>query len=118
MVAVGDKVVETARSKLRSAGASILSCETADGRIALPELLDDLAARGIQNLMVEGGAAVAQSFLEEGLVDRIVLFTGPGKVGADGFTSPITASLAPEGFSQTGEAVYGEDLFVEWTREN
>ncbi len=35
------------RAALGAAGCRILATETHDGRIALPELLDDLAAQGI-----------------------------------------------------------------------
>ncbi|MEL7274235.1 MAG: bifunctional diaminohydroxyphosphoribosylaminopyrimidine deaminase/5-amino-6-(5-phosphoribosylamino)uracil reductase RibD [Pseudomonadota bacterium] len=58
------------------------ACEQHDRQIALPELLDDMAAHGITSLMVEGGAMVAQSFLSQGLVDRIALFTSPHRLAA------------------------------------
>ena len=72
---------------LASAGATTLGTELYDGRIALPELLEDLSARGIATLMVEGGAEVARAFLDEGLVDRIGLFQGPSEIGPGGASS-------------------------------
>ncbi len=62
------------RAELERAGAGFLATETFDGRVALPELLEDLAAKGMSSVLVEGGAATAKYFLDEGLVDRIVLF--------------------------------------------
>jgi len=47
----------------------------------LPELLDQLGADGVVQLMVEGGAAVAASFHREGLVDRYVLHLAPAFMG-------------------------------------
>ncbi len=47
------------------------------GRVSLPDLLDELGARGIQRLMVEGGAAVITAFLSQGLADRLSVTIAP-----------------------------------------
>jgi 3,4-dihydroxy 2-butanone 4-phosphate synthase/GTP cyclohydrolase II len=63
---------------LTLAGATVLTVLATDtGRVDLAPLLADLAARGIQRLMVEGGAAVITSFLDEGLVDQLVITVSP-----------------------------------------
>ncbi len=36
-----------------------------DGAVALPELMEDLAALGMASILVEGGAEVAKAFLEK-----------------------------------------------------
>ena len=51
------------------------------GRVSLPDLLDELGARGIQRLMVEGGAAVITAFLGQGLADRLSVTIAPRLVG-------------------------------------
>ncbi|MEC7946160.1 MAG: bifunctional diaminohydroxyphosphoribosylaminopyrimidine deaminase/5-amino-6-(5-phosphoribosylamino)uracil reductase RibD [Myxococcota bacterium] len=58
----------------------------------LGAVLAALQARGIQSVLVEGGARVHRSFLDAGLVDRIHLFvaprvlvSGPGWVAGAGF---------------------------------
>ena len=66
------------KAELERAGARFLATETFDGRVALPELLEDLAAKGMSSVLVEGGAATAKYFLDEGLVDRIALFPRRG----------------------------------------
>ena len=43
----------------------------------LDELLDHLGERGVVQLLVEGGAAVAASFHSQGLVDRYVIHLAP-----------------------------------------
>lgn len=100
-----------AHSGLSQAGVEILACEIVDGRVALPELLDDLAARGLMSLMVEGGAAVAAGFLDQGLVDVIARFTGPDSLGGDGeaVKAPIDPDSPPAGFFQTGHWQFGAD---------
>lgn len=107
----------------REAGCEIIPCELVDGRVALPELLDDLGARGIMNLLVEGGAAVAQSFLDEGLVDRLALFAGGENVGKGGeengtaaIASPILPGSPPSGFVPTGQWQLGDDALFAYER--
>jgi len=63
--------------------AAIFPCAEYSGPVG--ELLDQLGAQGIVQLMVEGGAMVAGSFHQAGLVDRYVLYMAPALVGgADG----------------------------------
>ena len=48
----------------------------------LSHALRALKGRGIHSLLVEGGAALASSLLQEALVDRLVIFRAPLFVGA------------------------------------
>ncbi|AWC24481.1 bifunctional diaminohydroxyphosphoribosylaminopyrimidine deaminase/5-amino-6-(5-phosphoribosylamino)uracil reductase RibD [Aminobacter sp. P9b] len=105
------------RAELERAGVKFLATETYDGRVALPELLEDLANQGMSRIIVEGGADTARAFLDEGLVDRIALFSGPEAIGADGIAAPIGRDHIPAGFSLVREARFGEDTFAEWIRE-
>lgn len=121
----GLKLVATARKvpvliagpanpALEGTGTEYLACEIADDRIALPELLEDLGARGVQSVMVEGGARVAGSLLAAGLVDRIALFIGARPVGegtdpAFWVRSPLPPETTPPGFRLTEVAAFGDD---------
>ena len=99
------------------AGCEILPCELVGGRIALPELLDDLGARGVMSLLIEGGAAVAKSFMDEGLVDRLALFEGASAIGDSGaVASPLLPQLAPPGFVAAGRWQFGEDTLYAYER--
>jgi diaminohydroxyphosphoribosylaminopyrimidine deaminase/5-amino-6-(5-phosphoribosylamino)uracil reductase len=104
------------RAELERAGAGFLATETFDGRVALPELLEDLAAKGMSSVLVEGGAATAKYFLSEGLVDRIVLFRGAVVIGEGGLAAPIDEDHMPAGFRLLREATYGDDRVAEWAR--
>lgn len=116
LVAAGPEADAERKAALAAAGARFLATETYDGRIALPELLEDLAARGMSSLMVEGGADTARAFLEDDLVDRIILFRGRGTIGAGGIASPIDDDHIPAGFEVKRQARFGEDLCLEWAR--
>lgn len=126
-IPAGSKVVATARQvptlivappdrpghrALAGTGCEFLACELSGGRVALPELLDDLAARGIMSLLVEGGAGIADAFLSEEMVDEIALFCAPGPLAGSGepVVSPIGPADVPPGFEATGEWRFGDDL--------
>jgi diaminohydroxyphosphoribosylaminopyrimidine deaminase/5-amino-6-(5-phosphoribosylamino)uracil reductase len=94
------KVVFDPDGKLSAGRTSVL--EESHGiyyvRVAdLPASLRALRARGIRSLLVEGGASIASSFLEEELVDRLVIFQAPivlggGALAAFSSTSPRQAA--------------------------
>ena len=56
--------------KLAALGAEVL-------RGPILDALAELGRRGINRLMVEGGAKTARAFLEAGVVDEFHLFTAP-----------------------------------------
>ena len=66
-----------AASKLAGSGAEVL-------RGGIAAALASLAARGINRLMVEGGARTARGFIEAGIVDEIHLFRSPREIGPQG----------------------------------
>lgn len=105
------------RAALERRGVRFIGTEADNGRIALPELLEDLAALGIASVLVEGGAMVARAFLDEGLVDRIVLFGGPGEIGPQGIAAPVDADHIPPGFRKLRDMRLGEDTYAEWIRD-
>jgi diaminohydroxyphosphoribosylaminopyrimidine deaminase/5-amino-6-(5-phosphoribosylamino)uracil reductase len=50
----------------------------------LSEELAQLAAEGVQSLLLEGGPTLAQSFLDADLVDKLLLFVAPVLAGGSG----------------------------------
>jgi diaminohydroxyphosphoribosylaminopyrimidine deaminase/5-amino-6-(5-phosphoribosylamino)uracil reductase len=87
-----------------------------DGRIALPELMEDLGALGLASVLVEGGADVAKAFLADDLVDRIVLFRGTVEVGGGGIAAPLDEYHIPTGFRQVRTMRFADDIYSEWAR--
>lgn len=57
------------------------TAEAGEGRVDLRLALRELHARGVQTLMVEGGATVIGSFLRAGLVDDLYTYVAPLVVG-------------------------------------
>mgnify|MGYP001765891822 CR=1 FL=1 len=88
------------------------------GRLALAPALGRLEGEGINTLMVEGGAELAESFLVAGLVDRLALFRSPVVVGQGGIAAPpsLAGVLAPAAgrFHRTSVERWGDDLLEIW----
>ncbi|MFD1792742.1 bifunctional diaminohydroxyphosphoribosylaminopyrimidine deaminase/5-amino-6-(5-phosphoribosylamino)uracil reductase RibD [Ochrobactrum teleogrylli] len=118
-IACADDASPERRYELKAAGCRILATEAHDCRIALPELMDDLAAQGIGSVLVEGGAGVAKSFLEEKLVDRLITFRSPIEIGtADGVAVPGLETHIAEEFKILRQARFGDDAYAEYVRKS
>lgn len=63
--------------RLERGGATVVLVPGSAGRLSLPHALDCLARLGIRTLMVEGGARVISSFLDEGLAELAVITICP-----------------------------------------
>ncbi len=71
------------RRQLEAAGAVVLlTSADRQRRVVLLEALEALAARGVQRLLVEGGARVLTSFLQAGLAARAEIEIAPLWLGA------------------------------------
>ncbi len=62
-------------------GARVLPAEEHHGELG--DLLDELGAEGVLQLLVEGGADVAGRFHRAGLVDRYVIYVAPALLGGE-----------------------------------
>ncbi len=70
--------------KLQNAGIETLVVSEKEQRCDLSELLVELGRRGVQQLLVEGGATVLSSFLREKLVDEVNVYIAPLLLGKGG----------------------------------
>ena len=94
-------------SHLARRGAEVL-------RGSVPEVLAELGQRGINRLMVEGGARVARSFLEAGAVDQFHLIRAAGTLGPQGVDAlaGLTLEKALQPFAFIEQEKLGSDLLT------
>jgi len=66
---------------LEQAGASICELPDKNGQIDLAAMMQDLAQRGCNEVLVEGGSALNGSLLRARLVDELLLYISPQMLG-------------------------------------
>jgi diaminohydroxyphosphoribosylaminopyrimidine deaminase / 5-amino-6-(5-phosphoribosylamino)uracil reductase len=118
LVATTDLAPKDRREEWRSAGAEVVVYEPEAERVPLGELVADLGKRDIQAVLLEGGPTLAWSAVEDGLIDKVVVYLAPKLVG--GVDAPTV--LGGRGFAPIANALglrvrsfdrVGDDLRVE-----
>ncbi len=69
------------QAALAARGAEVVHLPGPGGKVDLPALLRDLAARGVNELHVEAGHKLNGSLLREGLVDELLVYLAPKLIG-------------------------------------
>jgi diaminohydroxyphosphoribosylaminopyrimidine deaminase/5-amino-6-(5-phosphoribosylamino)uracil reductase len=77
IVVVSRAASRTAVQALESAGCDVVVASGNNEAARVASALDELGARGIQSLLLEGGPRLAGSFLEAGEVDEARIFVAP-----------------------------------------
>lgn len=120
LIAVTEAAPPAQREALLGAGAEVVAFPAESGRVPVRSLLQELGRRGIVALLLEGGATLAGSFVDAGLVDRVLLYVAPALLG-DGSAGVVRGWAAPT----IGEARHltlrsvrrmGDDVRVEAVR--
>jgi diaminohydroxyphosphoribosylaminopyrimidine deaminase/5-amino-6-(5-phosphoribosylamino)uracil reductase len=75
---------EDRRSRLAASRAVLLETAEKEGRVDLHDLLAKLGSRGVQSILLEGGAQLNAAFLKAGLIDRMMIFVAPKVIGGNG----------------------------------
>jgi len=86
--APGSALVYCARAEPRIAAAlraqrvEVVERPNADGSVDLPSVLDDLAARGVNELHIEAGPTLNGALLQAGLIDELLVYLAPKLIGS------------------------------------
>jgi len=76
-----EKLIESFRAEK----IELLKCpKTSEGRVDLRFLLLELAKRGKNQVLCEGGATLSKSLLDLGLIDVMIIFYSPKILGGEG----------------------------------
>lgn len=103
---------------LEKKGAKVLVIREKDKRVNLKDLLKRLGELEITSLLVEGGGRINASFLENGLVDKVLFFIAPKIIGGKEALTPVEG----EGIKRIKDTIklrnisvrrFGEDVLVE-----
>lgn len=64
-------------------GATIVKQAGEDGRVDIAQVLEDLAQREVNDVLVEAGPMIAGRILEQHLVDEIIIYQAPRILGSE-----------------------------------
>ena len=96
------------KAALARRGAEVLVCASRHGRVSLTALFRQLAHRGIQSVLIEGGGEVLASAFAERLVDRVIWFIAPMVIGGRAAPSAVGGA----GITRLKHAVRLRDVHV------
>jgi diaminohydroxyphosphoribosylaminopyrimidine deaminase/5-amino-6-(5-phosphoribosylamino)uracil reductase len=88
LVATTGRASVARRDTLRECGCEVLEFAGFE-RVPIEPLLAELGRRGMTNLLVEGGGAVAGSFFDAGQVDALDVYIAPLIEGGNHARTPV-----------------------------
>lgn len=103
---------------MKEKGVEILGVRTKGDQLDLKDLLQKLGEREIDSILVEGGGTINQSFMEEGLVQKLYTLIAPKWLGGRDAISPGEGN----GIEKIKDAIplnvervsfLGEDILIE-----
>jgi len=114
IVLTTERADEEKAARLRAFGAEVLRVGSGD-RVDLTEAMAELGKREVGSILLEGGGVLNGAMLQEGLVDKIMLFYAPIIVGGEGSPSAF-AFKGPESMSEALrlERVTMESFVQDW----
>jgi diaminohydroxyphosphoribosylaminopyrimidine deaminase/5-amino-6-(5-phosphoribosylamino)uracil reductase len=102
---------------VRGTGAQVLILPEKGGRVDLHALMTVLGERGLQSILLEGGAELNGALWRAGLVDRVMMFVAPKIVGGEGrgvFNGPGAATMTEAAILRDVRVRrFGEDTMIE-----
>jgi diaminohydroxyphosphoribosylaminopyrimidine deaminase/5-amino-6-(5-phosphoribosylamino)uracil reductase len=118
----GTLIITTREPQVIGAAEVVQVAGDAQNRPGIAAVLELLYARGVRNLMIEGGGRVAAAFVTAGVVDAIDWFRAPILLGGDGRPGVAALSLArlanaPK-FRRLAVEALGDDLWERYERQS
>ena len=118
VLAVSEMAPRARLEALEREGVQVLAVPGSPRRVSLARLMEALGKMGFLSVMVEGGAEINASALQEGVVDKLLLFLAPILIG--GKSTPT--AVGGDGIETLRQATrlrhvrldrFGEDILIE-----
>ena len=109
VIAVTTQAPQDKLDSLRACGITIITTEAKQGRVDLKQLFNILGEQGITSILVEGGASINASVIEENLVDKIKWFIAPKIIGGENAPGPVSGI----GVADVNQAALFEEIKME-----
>ena len=105
--------------QLRALGTEVIAVNEAKGHVSIPDTLKALGDRGINGILVEGGAHINGAFIDTGNVNRIYTYIGAMVFGGGVLKSPVLGAGfdSPDAALRLGAPkveIFGEDVLLSY----
>lgn len=108
IIATTNRADENKIEKLKALGVEIIITKQKNKRVSLSDLVQRLGYLEIDGLLLEGGASLNYSALEEGIVNEVISFISPKMVGGENSKTPVGG----EGIAKMNEAIELQDVKI------
>lgn len=118
IVAVTDKAPLKKINQIKQHGNHVIICQQTNKRVDLKNLMQELAKRNIDSILLEGGGTLNYEALKHGIIDKVIAFIAPKIIGGKNALTPVEG----EGISQLNNAIElnnmkiiqsGQDIMIE-----
>lgn len=108
IIATTEKANKQKLNSLKEKGAEIIITPLKNNRVDLSFLMQRLGELAIDSVLIEGGAALNFSALDEGIVDKVISFIAPKIIGGTSSKTPVGG----EGISYIKDAISLENVQI------
>jgi len=109
IIAVTDQAPQSRIDALQQAGATVLVIEGSKAGVDVRRLFEVLGQRQITSILIEGGASINASALENNIVDKVYWFIAPKIIGGQQAPGPVGG----QGVADVNQAQFLEDIHIE-----
>ncbi|MFP4698370.1 MAG: bifunctional diaminohydroxyphosphoribosylaminopyrimidine deaminase/5-amino-6-(5-phosphoribosylamino)uracil reductase RibD [Eubacteriales bacterium] len=89
IIATTEKVSKEKIKAFQDKGADMLITPLKDNKVDLRFLMQKLGEKGIDSVLIEGGATLNYSCIKEGVIDKVLAFIAPKIIGGEEAKTPI-----------------------------
>lgn len=118
IVATTDKADMAKKIEIEKKGVKVLIIKSIEGKVDLQELMSRLTEENIDSILLEGGATLNFSALEQQIVDKVQIYIAPKIIGGDKSKTPVGGN-GIEDLTKTfqlhriSHKTIGEDILIE-----
>lgn len=108
IIAVTEKVKKSKLIALKEKGAEVIITPLKNEKVDLKFLMEKIGAMGIDSILIEGGAGLNFSVLNEDIIDKVITFVAPKIIGGENAKTPVGG----DGLALMQDAISLKDIRV------
>lgn len=89
IIAVTNQATEHFCKAIQEKGVEIIKCPEKDNKVDLGYVIEKLADKGIDSILIEGGSTLNFTAIRGGIVDKVYSFISPKMVGGSQAVTPV-----------------------------